>query len=86
MTGLYHGTWATPEDQKDLRPLAKIAKGFAGNAPLWAYILSEAQVTSWEKADSVAPLDDVPIKLGPVGARSSPRCSPPSLSATARPI
>ena len=58
---------ATTEDQKDLRPLAKIANGFAGNAPLWAYILSEAQVTSWEEAGPVASLDDVPIKLGPVG-------------------
>ena len=86
MTGLYHGTWATPEDQKDLRPLAKIAKGFAGNAPLWAYILSEAQVTSWEKADSVAPWMTSLSSSGPWGARSSPRCSPPRLSATVRPI
>ena len=69
MTGLYHGTWATTEDQKDLRPLAKIAKGFAGNAPLWAYILSEAQVVSWEKAGSSVPKDDIPVKLGPVGGR-----------------
>lgn len=58
---------AAAEDQQDLKPLAKIAKGFAGNAPLWAYILSEAQVTSWEKPGSAASLDDVPIKLGPVG-------------------
>jgi len=60
---------ATAKDQKKLEPLAQIAKGFAGNAPLWAYILSEAQVTSWEKAGAGVPLDDIPIKLGPVGGR-----------------
>jgi hypothetical protein len=58
---------ATKGDQRDLKPLALIAPGFAGNAPLWAYILSEAQVTSWERASPGASLDDVPIKLGPVG-------------------
>jgi hypothetical protein len=46
-----------------------IAKGFAGKAPLWAYILSEAQVVSWGKADSRAHKDAIPIKLGPVGGR-----------------
>jgi Animal haem peroxidase len=50
------------------RPLADIAPGFAGKAPLWAYILSEAQVMSWENAPSI-PEDDRPIKLGPVGSR-----------------
>jgi hypothetical protein len=62
---------ATAENQKDLKPLASIAKSkcFDRNAPLWAYILSEAQVTSWEKANEGASLDDVPIKLGPVGGR-----------------
>jgi hypothetical protein len=41
-------------------PLAQIAPSFAGRAPLWAYVLSEAQVTSG---------DDASIKLGPVGGR-----------------
>jgi hypothetical protein len=54
-------------------PLAKIAKDFAGRAPLWAYILSEAPVTSWrdaeKKAGSRVRKNDVPIKLGPVGGR-----------------
>jgi hypothetical protein len=50
------------------RPLADIAPGFAGKAPLWTYILSEAQVTSWDKADPAMPRDDIPIKLGPVGS------------------
>jgi hypothetical protein len=51
------------------KPLADIAAGFAGRAPLWPYILSEAQVTSWAKADPAAPKDDIPVKLGPVGGR-----------------
>ena len=59
---------ATAEDPK--KPLVEIAEGFAGKAPLWAYILSEAQVTSWEKAaGSGLAKDDIPIKLGPVGGR-----------------
>lgn len=51
------------------KPIAKVASAFAGNAPLWAYILSEAQVTSWKNAGSGAPSDATPIKLGPVGGR-----------------
>lgn len=50
-------------------PLVDIAPGFARRAPLWAYILSEAQVTSWDRADPGIPKDDIPIKLGPVGSR-----------------
>jgi hypothetical protein len=58
---------ATAEDPK--RPLAAIAPGFAGNAPLWVYVLSEAQVISgMNGAPGVAP-DEVPIRLGPVGGR-----------------
>ncbi len=48
--------------------ITKVADGFAGNAPLWAYILSEAQVMSWKNAGSAAN-DDTPIQLGPVGGR-----------------
>ena len=58
---------ATADDPK--KPLVQIAEGFAGKAPLWAYILSEAQVTSWERADPGIARDDIPIKLGPVGGR-----------------
>ena len=58
---------ATADDPK--KPLPKVAKGFAGQAPLWAYILSEAQVKSWEKADPGMAKDDIPVKLGPVGGR-----------------
>jgi hypothetical protein len=49
--------------------LTQIARGFAGNAPLWAYILSEAQVTSWRNARRGVGKDDIPVKLGPVGGR-----------------
>jgi len=54
----------------DTKPthLTQIAGDFAGNAPLWAYILSEAQVTSWRNDDRGV-RNDIPIKLGPVGGR-----------------
>ena len=58
---------ATADDPK--KPLVEISESFAGKAPLWAYILSEAQVTSWERADPGMAKDDIPIKLGPVGGR-----------------
>jgi Animal haem peroxidase len=51
------------------KPITKVAPGFAGNAPLWAYILSEAQVTSWKNADRRLAKDKIPIKLGPLGGR-----------------
>jgi hypothetical protein len=50
------------------RPIAKVAPGLAGNAPLWAYILSEAQVMSWKNASGPVS-DKTPIRLGPVGGR-----------------
>jgi len=70
-----------PLDDKDLmigkatgeedaqKPIVDIATGFAGRAPLWVYILSEAQVTSWRNAASGVAKNDIPIKLGPVGGR-----------------
>ena len=58
---------ATAKDPKV--PLVHVAAGFAGRAPLWVYILSEAQVVSWDRAGSGVPTDDIPIKLGPVGGR-----------------
>jgi Animal haem peroxidase len=50
------------------RPMEEIAPVFAGNAPLWAYVLSEAQVSSWD-ADHELAKDDIPIRLGPVGGQ-----------------
>ena len=57
---------ATADSQQ--RPITEVARGFAGNAPLWAYILSEAQVTSWN-ASSEPDKNKIPIRLGPVGGR-----------------
>jgi Animal haem peroxidase len=58
---------ATAEDRDKLKPLKQIVPGLAGRAPLWAYVLSEAQVTSWDRAGNGAAPDSIPIKLGPVG-------------------
>jgi Animal haem peroxidase len=55
----------------DAKPthLTDIARSCAGRAPLWAYVLSEAQVTSWRNARRGARRNDIPVKLGPVGGR-----------------
>jgi len=58
---------ATADSQP--KPITEVAPGFAGNAPLWAYILSEAQVTSWKSAAAGLAKNDIPIKLGPLGGR-----------------
>ena len=58
---------ATADGPKKL--IKEVAPGFAGNAPLWAYVLSEAQVTSWKNADPGLARDDIPVRLGPVGGR-----------------
>ena len=50
------------------KPIVEVAPGLAGNAPLWAYILSEAQVMSWKNASGPVS-DKTPIRLGPVGGR-----------------
>jgi Animal haem peroxidase len=60
---------ATAEDRGKLPTLRDIVPGFAGRAPLWAYILSEAQVKSWDSLSSGTSPDCIPIKLGPVGGR-----------------
>ena len=50
------------------RPITEVAPGLAGNAPLWTYILSEAQVMSWKDASGPVS-DETPVRLGPVGGR-----------------
>ncbi|MGZ5943671.1 MAG: peroxidase family protein, partial [Isosphaeraceae bacterium] len=50
------------------KPITEVAPGLAGNAPLWAYILSEAQVMSWKNATGPVS-DQTPVRLGPVGGR-----------------
>jgi hypothetical protein len=51
-------------------PLHKIHRSFKGNAPLWYYILAETQY-EWLKRteDSDVPPNEVPLRLGTVGAR-----------------
>jgi Animal haem peroxidase len=60
---------AIGKDWDKLPRLRDIVPGFAGRAPLWAYILSEAQVTSRIRAGGASSPDTFPIKLGPVGGR-----------------
>jgi Animal haem peroxidase len=52
---------ATEEDSGDNPLLTTVSPAFAGNAPLWYYVLAEAQ-HEFKK-------DDTPIRLGPVGSR-----------------
>lgn len=52
---------ATEEDAKDNVPLLKVSPHFRDNAPLWYYVLAEAQ-QQFKK-------DDTPIRLGDVGGR-----------------
>jgi hypothetical protein len=52
---------ATEEDKESNKPLTSVSPAFAGNAPLWFYILSEAQQQFKH--------DHTPIRLGPVGSR-----------------
>lgn len=54
---------ATVEDTAGNPPLTSISPRFAGNAPLWYYILAEAQ-RGFQGTD-----DAEPIRLGPVGGR-----------------
>ena len=58
---------ATADTQQ--KSLAEVVPGFGTDAPLWTYILSEAQVTSWKNAGPVADKNLIPIRLGPVGGR-----------------
>lgn len=51
------------------QPITEVAAGFAGNAPLWAYVLAEAPAASRKNAAPGLAENDIPIKLGPVGGR-----------------
>ena len=53
--------------------IVDVSERFAGNAPLWYYILAEAQ-RGWTKAAQASGGDDtarnaIPVRLGPVGGR-----------------
>jgi hypothetical protein len=52
---------ATEEDAGDNVRLVDLSSGFRNNAPLWYYILAEAQQQLKK--------DETPIRLGPVGGR-----------------
>jgi hypothetical protein len=56
---------ATKEDPQE--PFSSFLPSLAGNVPLWPYILSEAQVTSWALQPANPDKDTIPIRLGPVG-------------------
>jgi hypothetical protein len=63
---------ATFDDEKDQVLLTSVSPRFKDNAPLWAYVLSEAQTTSWAHLPAnvdKATKDATPIRLGPVGGR-----------------
>jgi len=79
-TSLAHPLGLKPMADEDLKigkatvgseqkPITEVVPGLAGHAPLWAYVLSEAQVTSWQNARPGPATDATPIKLGPVGGR-----------------
>jgi hypothetical protein len=52
---------ATHDDTPNNRHLTEISAGFKNNAPLWYYVLAEAQ--------QAFQANDTPIRLGPVGGR-----------------
>jgi hypothetical protein len=52
---------ANEDDTPTNRKITDVSPGFAGNAPLWYYVLAEAQ-QQFKK-------NDTPIHLGPVGGR-----------------
>ena len=52
---------ATEKDTPSNPRLTSVSRAFAGNAPLWYYVLAEAQ-QQFER-------NDTPIRLGPVGGR-----------------
>jgi hypothetical protein len=63
---------ATFADEKDQVLLSSISPHFTDNAPLWAYVLSEAQVTSWAHLPpnvDEQTKNNTPTRLGPVGGR-----------------
>lgn len=62
---------ATAEDAPDNPPITAFGESFRGNAPLWFYLLAEAQ-HAWTVAVADLPeaeRDGLPQRLGPVGGR-----------------
>lgn len=64
---------ANVDGLKDNQSITKLSEGFADNAPLWFYVLAEAQ-HEWAKAAKEKKGDDdaknsIHVKLGPLGGR-----------------
>jgi hypothetical protein len=61
---------ATLDDWEQARPVTDIDASFAGNAPLWFYVLAEAQYEWSRRAGAPGSLGDAePVRLGAMGAR-----------------
>ncbi len=58
---------ATADPADPTQPITDIAPEFAGNAPLWTYVLAEAWFTSWNDPGAGSDKTKIPIRLGPVG-------------------
>src|SRR5262249_8970090 len=56
---------ATEEDHENNPLLTSISAAFDGNAPLWFYVLAEAQQQFEDDPDD----DETEIHLGPIGGR-----------------
>lgn len=71
---VHEEVFALPPGQKP-RVLTAVSSAFAGNAPLWFYVLAEANaqwrrdVIAQKKTGNPAAADAVPVRLGPVGGR-----------------
>ena len=65
------GLKAIVEEWPNAKPLTAIDPSFAGNAPLWYYILAEAQHEWFQRASKAGSRGDAdPVTLGPVGGRT----------------
>jgi hypothetical protein len=61
---------AIVDEWKTAKPIVDIDKSFADNAPLWYYILAEAQHYWFKRASKPGSQgDNEPVTLGPMGGR-----------------
>ena len=57
-------------DAADAAAITSVASSFAGNAPLWTYVLAEATTMAYNVHDGhIDGGQTAPMKLGPVGGR-----------------
>ncbi len=64
-------TWADAVHANVNQPITAYGASFRGNAPLWTYILAEAQHAWLQQARGLgeAAANAIPVRLGPVGGR-----------------